>query len=106
MPAGTCILGSTTNSRASTAVEVDPRLPAIATALTMGRRVVVQSGEPIDDLARSLWPRLSHSVRRTTSVATWAFDTANNFDLVALPKLAGVALNPRDLVIAVEYAGR
>ena len=40
------------------------------------------------------------------SVATWAFDNANHFDLVALPKLAGVALNPSDLILALEHAGR
>jgi len=66
----------------------------------------VQSDQPVDGLVRSVWPRLSPSVRRRTSVATWAFDNANSFDLVALPKLAGVALNPSDLVIAVELAGR
>ena len=45
-------------------------------------------------------------VRRRASVATWAFDNANQFDLVGLPKLAGVALNPSDLILALEHAGR
>ena len=36
--------------------------------------------------------RTAVRVRRRVSVATWAFDNANHFDLVALPKLAGVAL--------------
>ncbi len=85
---------------------VDPKLALIVSALIEGRRVVVQSGEPIDGLARSVWARLPHRVRRRTSVATWAFDNANNFDLVALPKLAGVALNPTDLVFAAEHVGR
>ena len=40
------------------------------------------------------------------SVATWAFDNANHFDLVALPKLAGVALDASDLILALEHAGR
>jgi hypothetical protein len=107
MPTGICTLGATATTAAlhSTA-DADPRLPLVVRALTEGRRVVVQSGEPIDGLARSAWPRLPHSVRRRTSVATWAFDNANNFDLVALPKLAGVVLNPSDLVIAVEHSAR
>ena len=36
------------------------------------------------------------------SVATWAFDTGNSFDLVALPKLTGLVLDPSDLILAVE----
>ena len=107
MPTGICTLGvMTTTAGSNPAADDDPRLPLIVSALTEGRRVVVHSLEPIDGLARSVWPRLSHSVRRRTSVATWAFDNANNFDLLALPKLAGVTLNASDLVIAVEHAGR
>jgi hypothetical protein len=107
MPTGVCTLGAMTRIASSNpAADIDPRVPLIVSALTEGRRVVVQSLEPIDGLARSVWTRLSHRVRNSTSVATWAFDNANNFDLVALPKLAGVVLNPRDLVIAVEHAGR
>jgi hypothetical protein len=106
MSTGTCTLGPKTTADSNPAADGDARLPLIVSALTLGRRVVVQSIEPIDGLARSVWPRLSHSVRRRTSVATWAFDNANNFELVALPKLAGVALNSSDLVIAVEHAGR
>ena len=75
-------------------------------ALTQGRRVVVQSTEPIDRLARSAWRALPRFVRRRATVATWAFDNANQFDLVGLPKLAGVALNPSDLIFALENAGR
>ena len=40
-----------------------------------------------------------------SSVATWAFDTGNNFDLVALPKLTGVALENSDMLLALEPAG-
>ena len=84
----------------------DPRLPQIVDALTQGRRVVVQSTEPIDGLARSVWHALPRSIRRRATVATWAFDNANQFDLVGIPKLAGVALNPSDLIFALEHAGR
>ena len=85
---------------------VDERLAPIVAALNQRRRVLVQSIEPIDDLARGVWSALPSRVRRRTSVATWAFDNANQFDLVALPKLAGVALRPSDLVLALEAAGR
>lgn len=73
---------------------------AIVEALSRGRRVVVQSAGPIDAVAREVWRALPLRVRLRASVATWAFDNANRFDLVALPKLAGVALEPSDLVLA------
>jgi len=84
----------------------DQRLASIVTALTQGRRVVVQSNEPIDALARSVWQALPRHVRRRASAATWAFDNANHFDLVALPKLARISLDASDLIVALEYAGR
>ena len=65
-----------------------------------GRRVAVQSAGPIDALARDVWRALPFRVRLRASVATWAFDNANRFDLVALPKLAGVAREPSDLILA------
>ena len=105
MPTGTCTLGTTTATSYGSATDVDRRLPAIVSALTEHRRVFVQSGEPIDDLVRSVWARLPSRIRRRTSVATWAFDNANNFALVALPKLAGIAISASDLVIVVEHAG-
>jgi len=83
----------------------DQRLAAIVTALTQGRRVVVQSNEPIDALARSVWHALPGQVRRRASAATWAFDNANHFDLVALPRLARVPLDASDLIVALEHAG-
>jgi hypothetical protein len=84
----------------------DSRIIEIVGALTQRRRVVVQSNEPIDRLARSAWIALPRFVRRRATFATWAFDNANQFDLVGLPKLAGVALNPSDLIFAFESAGR
>jgi hypothetical protein len=98
-----------TRSRAAASISDDgddPRLAQIVAALSQGRRVVVQSTEPIDGLARSIWSALPRSIRRRATVATWAFDNANQFDLVGVPKLAGVALNPADLVFALEHAGR
>jgi hypothetical protein len=84
----------------------DPRLPQVVAALSQGRRVVVQSTEPIDGLARNVWRALPRSVRSRATVATWAFDNANQFDLVGLPKLVGMRLNGSDLILALEHAGR
>lgn len=77
-----------------------PRTRRIAEALSKGRRVALESPAPIDSLAREVWPRLPESVRRKGSVATWAFGNANRFDLVALPRLAGVELDPTYLEFA------
>ncbi len=88
---------------ATAASKDDPRLPQIVQALARGRRVVVQSSEPIDELARSTWRALPGLVRRRVTVATWAFDNTNQFDLVGLPKLAGTAFNSSDLIFAAEH---
>jgi hypothetical protein len=79
---------------------VDERRGAIIDALKRGRRVAVQSEGPIDALSRDVWRALPFRVRLRASVSTWAFDNANRFDLVALPKLAGVAREPSDLILA------
>ena len=68
--------------------------------------MVVQSSAPIDALARDVWSRLPGRVRMRASVATWAFDTANDFDLVALPRLNGIVLDTSDMMLALEPAGR
>ena len=84
----------------------DPRSAVIVAALTQGNRVVVRSAEPVDGLARSVWCLLPHRVRRRASVATWAFDNANHFDLVASPKLAGMDFDTSDVILDIEQAGR
>ena len=68
-----------------------PQVGSIVKALIDRRRVLVQSSAPIPTLARDAWERLPGRVRMRASVATWAFDTGNNFDLVALPKLKGIS---------------
>jgi hypothetical protein len=77
----------------ATRPDTDSRARRIVAALSKGRRVALESLEPIDLLAREVWPSLPGSVRRNASVATWAFGNANRFDLVALPRLAGVELD-------------
>lgn len=85
--------------------EPDARISQIVAALSHGRRVVVQANEPIDALARRVWRRLPMSIRRRAIVATWVFDNANGFDLLGVPKLAGITLNSSDLIFALEHAG-
>ncbi len=99
-------VGAGAPSHSTPALDSDPRLVPIVSALTQGRRAVVQSSEPIDGLAQSVWCKLPRSVRRRATVATWAFDNANHFDLVGLPKLAGVGLNASDLILALEPVSR
>jgi hypothetical protein len=84
---------------------VDERREAIVEALARGRHIAVQSAGPIDALARDVWRALPFRVRLRASVATWAFDNANRFDLVALPKLAGIAREPSDLILASPQDG-
>jgi hypothetical protein len=79
---------------------VDERLDSIVAAIVQGRRVAVQSAGPIDALARGVWRALPMRVRLRTSVATWAFDNANRFDLVALPKLTAIRQETSDLILA------
>jgi hypothetical protein len=52
--------------------------------------VAIEAAAPIDALARQVWPALPDRVRRRATLATWAFGNGNRFDLVALPRLAGV----------------
>ncbi|WP_435008948.1 hypothetical protein P12x_000199 [Tundrisphaera lichenicola] len=71
----------------------DPRSGSIVEALTRGRRVALESAGPIEGLVREVWQALPESRRARSSVATWAFGNANRFDLVAMPRLAGVELD-------------
>ena len=68
----------------------DERAARIAQAIATGRRAFVQADAPADALARAVWSALPMRARRRASVATWAFGNGNRFDLVALPRLAGV----------------
>jgi hypothetical protein len=72
----------------------DDRAAAIAAALGRGRRVAIESDGPIDDLARRAWLALPVRRRARLSLATWTFANGNRHDLAALPRLAGVALDP------------
>jgi hypothetical protein len=54
-------------------------------AIKRGQKVVIDSAEPIEELARAIWRQLPGRIRRRASVASWAFCNANQFDLVAIP---------------------
>jgi hypothetical protein len=73
--------------------EIDPRAAAIAAALARGRKVILEVPGPIDALARQVWRRLQPRVRRRATVATWAFANGRRFDLLAVPRLAGVVVD-------------
>lgn len=79
----------------------DPRVEPIVAALRGRRRVVVQSPAPADELFQAVWRRLPVLTRRRISVATWAFGNANPFDLLAAPRLGGLRLDGRELVLPV-----
>ncbi len=58
--------------------------------LIAGRRVAIESAEPIEELAREIWLGLPEKIRKKASMATWAFSNANHFDLVAVPRLEAI----------------
>ncbi|CAN5861537.1 hypothetical protein BH23PLA1_BH23PLA1_22290 [soil metagenome] len=72
---------------------VSERAFQIAEALGQGHRVALEAEGPIDALAEEVWRALPVRTRRRASVATWAFGNGARFDLIALPRLAGVDLD-------------
>ena len=77
----------------------DPLIEPIARALASKRPVVVHASRPIDELASAVWRVLSWRTRLRCSLSTWAFDNANRFDLVAMPKLRGTTYAPESLIV-------
>jgi hypothetical protein len=73
--------------------------------LSRGRRVAIESAEPIEGLAREVWLALPEAKRRRASVATWAFGNGNRFDLVAAPRLAGLEFDRSYVDLAAIEAG-
>jgi hypothetical protein len=99
LPAGFIVLPG---QDPTTARADDRRVETIVEAMRQGRKVVLVSAQPIDDLARAVWQRLPGRTRRRASVATWAFSMDNRFDLVALPRLAGSARDPSIMVLETD----
>ena len=77
----------------------------IVAAINRRQRVVLLSARPVDELASAVWRKLPGRTRRRASLATWAFSTANGFDLVAVPRLAGIAPDPAVLLLEPEHEG-
>ncbi len=102
LPAGRIVLAG--QEPASAGVD-DRRVETIVEAMRRGQKVVLASAHPIDDLAKAVWRRLPGRTRRRGSVATWAFSTANHFDLVAVPRLAGITPGPCELVLEPDIVG-
>ncbi len=82
--------------------DIDRRVETIVAAIRRGQKAVLISAQPIDSLASAVWLKLPGRTRRRASVATWAFGLANCFDLVAVPKLAGMTSDPTLLVIEAD----
>ncbi len=91
--------------RASTEDSDEGSSETIAQAITAGRQVVVPSAGPIDVLAQAVWKRLTLRVRLRASVATWAFDNANRFDLVAMPRLSAAGRVSSEMVLGADLGG-
>ncbi len=91
--AGTSTLERGECEPAPPAQEASPEALRIAAPLKRGRRVAIESGVPIDELARSVWAALPASCRKRLSVATWAYCNDLRFDLLAAPRLASLALD-------------
>lgn len=80
---------------------VEPRPPrpaadrlatAIAAGMGRGVRFAVESPGPIDELASLVWENLGRADRAWKTAATWTFSNSGNFDLLAAPRLKGLAL--------------
>lgn len=72
----------------------------VVARLREGKRAVCECDEPIDRLARQVWERLPTWRRRRLSLATLAFGNGNRFDLLAVPRLAGVTLDSSYAVLS------
>ena len=107
LPGGKLVLPGrhplTVNAEAKVA---DDRVKSIVAVMRRGRRVVVPSAEPIEDLARTVWSKLPGSVRRRASVATWAFRNENLFDLVAIPRTASIITDRSEIVLDAAIEDR
>jgi hypothetical protein len=84
---------------------IDPRAADLVSTLIRGRRVAIEAAGPIDALARQVWHALPEGVRRRATVATWAFGNGNRFDLVAVPRLAGLEFDRSYVDLAAIEAG-
>lgn len=95
LPAGSLTISAASAGSDLPPPQPDDRTPAvlaappetverIARAIVERKRVVIPSPGPIDALARAVWSRLPAHVRKRASLATFAFDNANRFDLVAV----------------------
>lgn len=91
LPRGTIAVDDSHNEQPQP--PIDDRAARLAGALAQGKRVALAAPAPIDALARQVWRALPREARARASVATWAYGNGNRFDLVALPRLAGVALD-------------
>ena len=62
----------------------------IAERIRREQRVAIEASAPIEELARSVWQELPENVRKTASLATWAFANGNRFDLIGVPDIKAI----------------
>ncbi|WP_169976600.1 hypothetical protein [Tautonia rosea] len=77
----------------------DDRVDLIVEAIGRGRRVLVESDAPIDRLASQVWSKLPKRLRHRRSLATWAYTDCGRFDLLGLPRLTGIDVSDRQLLV-------
>jgi hypothetical protein len=71
----------------------DPQACLIAQALLRGRRVVLESNEPIGTLAETVWKALPLPKRARLSLATWTFANGSTLDFLAVPRISSLILD-------------
>ncbi|MEW4567929.1 hypothetical protein AB1L88_08690 [Tautonia sp. JC769] len=92
--------GSVTLARPSSQDrERDDRIDPIVEAIGRGRRVLIEAEAPIDRLAARVWRALPKRLRHRRSLATWAYTDSGRFDLIGLPRLTGIDVSDRHLLV-------
>jgi hypothetical protein len=66
------------------------------------QRVLVLSRLPIPTLANAVWNQLPMRTKRRASVATYAYDTTNRFQLVAMPRINTAAARDFGLIVELD----
>lgn len=76
-----------------------PLVTLMATGLTGGLRYGIESPRSIEPLAQAVWERLPHWRQRRLHLATWTFSNRMAFDLFAAPRLHGMDVDERTILV-------
>lgn len=83
---------------------VEPADELPATAYVLGRTVVIESKDPIDQIARRTWNALTPRERRAFSVATLTFRDPLAFTLAATPRISEDVLKSGATILGADEA--